>query len=82
MRNLDKMKAGAGGEIQLTDAIADEIGTERGVYGYRFAGQRFDCGSKAGFLQATISFGLSRDDLHDELQEYLDGLAANRAAAE
>ncbi|MBW6416303.1 UTP--glucose-1-phosphate uridylyltransferase [Celeribacter sp. PS-C1] len=82
MQNLNQMKAGAGGEIQLTDAIADEIGTERGVYGYRFAGQRFDCGSKAGFLQATISFGLSRDDLRDELQEYLDELSAVRAAAQ
>ncbi|WP_417262378.1 UTP--glucose-1-phosphate uridylyltransferase [Celeribacter sp.] len=82
MKNLNQMKSGAGGEIQLTDAIADEIGTERGVYGYRFAGQRFDCGSKAGFLQATISFGLSRDDLRDELQEYLDELSAVRAAAQ
>ncbi|WP_460273188.1 UTP--glucose-1-phosphate uridylyltransferase [Celeribacter sp. ULVN23_4] len=82
MTNLNQMKSGAGGEIQLTDAIADEIGTDRGVYGYRFAGQRFDCGSKAGFLQATISFGLSRDDLHDELQEYLDELSALRSAAE
>ncbi|WP_226551806.1 UTP--glucose-1-phosphate uridylyltransferase [Celeribacter naphthalenivorans] len=82
MKNLNQMKSGAGGEIQLTDAIADEIGTERGVYGYRFAGQRFDCGSKAGFLQATISFGLSREDLRDELQEYLDELSAVRAAAQ
>ncbi|SFJ60494.1 UTP--glucose-1-phosphate uridylyltransferase [Celeribacter neptunius] len=82
MKNLNKMKSGAGGEIQLTDAIADEIETDRGVYGFRFAGQRFDCGSKAGFLQATISFGLSRDDLRDELQEYLDELSAMRAAAQ
>lgn len=82
MRNLNKMKSGAGGEIQLTDAIADEIKAERDVYGFRFAGQRFDCGSKAGFLQATISFGLSRDDLRDELQEYLDELSSVRAAAQ
>ncbi|WP_417240733.1 UTP--glucose-1-phosphate uridylyltransferase [Celeribacter halophilus] len=82
MKNLHTMKSGAGGEIQLTDAIADEIGTERGVYGYRFKGQRFDCGSKAGFLQATISFGLSRDDLRDELQAFLDELSAERAAAQ
>ncbi|WP_434289702.1 UTP--glucose-1-phosphate uridylyltransferase [Celeribacter sp. SCSIO 80788] len=82
MKNLNQMKSGAGGEIQLTDAIADEIATERGVYGYRFSGQRFDCGSKAGFLQATIAFGLSRDDLRDELQEYLDELSAVRAAAQ
>ncbi|MDO6458442.1 UTP--glucose-1-phosphate uridylyltransferase [Celeribacter halophilus] len=82
MKNLHTMKTGVGGEIQLTDAIADEIGTERGVYGYRFKGQRFDCGSKAGFLQATISFGLSRDDLRDELQEFLDVLSAVRVAAQ
>ena len=48
-------KTGAGGEIQLTDAIAQDIGTANSVYGYRFHGQRFDCGSKAGFLQATVS---------------------------
>ena len=82
MRNLNKLKSGAGGEIQLTDAIAEEITQERNVYGYRFAGQRFDCGSKAGFLQATISFGLARDDLRDELQEYLDELSALKAAAQ
>ncbi|WP_138473503.1 UTP--glucose-1-phosphate uridylyltransferase, partial [Poseidonocella sp. HB161398] len=53
LNNLDDMKIGAGGEIQLTDAIADEIdGT--GVYGYRFRGERYDCGSKIGYLQATV----------------------------
>lgn len=82
MKNLNQMKAGAGGEIQLTDAIADEIESDRGVYGYRFSGQRFDCGSKAGFLQATIAFGLSRPELHDELQEYLDTLSSIRTAAQ
>ncbi len=82
MKNLNKMKSGAGGEIQLTDAIADEIEAGRNVYGHRFSGQRFDCGSKAGFLQATIAFGLSRDELRDELQEYLDELSAIRTAAQ
>ncbi|WP_417250148.1 UTP--glucose-1-phosphate uridylyltransferase [Celeribacter sp.] len=82
MKNLNKKKEGAGGEIQLTDAIADEISEGRNVYGYRFAGQRFDCGSKAGFLQATISFGLSRPELREELQDYLDELAAVRSAAQ
>lgn len=82
MRSLNRIKAGAGGEIQLTDAIADEIKEGRDVFGYRFSGQRFDCGSKAGFLQATISFGLARDDLRDELQEYLDELSAIRTAAQ
>ena len=63
MRNLTKIKRGAGDEIQLTDAIAQEIDQGRDVYGYQFSGQRFDCGSKAGFLQATVAFGLERDDL-------------------
>ncbi|MCG7494000.1 UTP--glucose-1-phosphate uridylyltransferase [Thalassobius sp. Cn5-15] len=81
LNSLDKQETGAGGEIQLTDAIAKEIGTDRGVYGYRFNGQRFDCGSKAGFLQATVSFGLARDELKDDLREYLhEVLAVDKAA--
>ncbi len=74
MNNLDKMKTGAGGEVQLTDAIADELTAGRPVHGFRFKGQRFDCGSKAGFLQATVAFGLARDELHDELYGYLQDI--------
>lgn len=81
LRNLNRMKTGAGGEIQLTDAIAAEVDENRPVYGYRFEGQRFDCGSKAGFLQATVAFGLAREDLRDGLMEYLqDLLHVDRAA--
>lgn len=80
--NLDKMKSGAGGEIQLTDAIADEINKEAGVYGYRFKGQRFDCGSKSGFLQATVAFGLARPELRDDLAAYLQDVIALGKAAE
>lgn len=81
LKNLNKVKTGAGGEIQLTDAIAQEIeGT--GVYGYRFRGQRFDCGSKAGFLQATVAFGLARDDLKDDLRKFLDSVMQIENAAE
>ena len=81
LRNLNRMKTGAGGEIQLTDAIAAEVDEDRPVYGYRFEGQRFDCGSKAGFLQATVAFGLAREDLRDGLMEYLqDLLHVDRAA--
>ncbi|MGB0438501.1 MAG: UTP--glucose-1-phosphate uridylyltransferase GalU [Paracoccaceae bacterium] len=72
---LDQVKAGAGGEVQLTDAIAQQIGGE-GVHGYCFDGTRFDCGSKAGFLQATVAFGLARPDLRDDLDGYLRGLYA------
>lgn len=83
MTNLNKMKQGAGGEIQLTDAIAEEVGEEgTGVYGYRFSGQRYDCGSKAGFLQATVAFGLSRPDLQDEFSSYLHDLIAQQKAAQ
>lgn len=82
MRNLARIKGGAGGEIQLTDAIAQEIEHDRPVYGYRFRGQRFDCGSKAGFLQATVAFGLARPDLRDEFSQYLDEMVALRRAAE
>lgn len=82
LQSLNRMKAGAGGEIQLTDAIAQEIKDGRDVYGMRFQGQRFDCGSKAGFLQATVAFGLARDDLRDEFSCYLHEMAALRAAAQ
>ncbi|MDR5653095.1 UTP--glucose-1-phosphate uridylyltransferase GalU [Ruixingdingia sedimenti] len=81
--NLHRMKPGSGGEIQLTDAIAEECAEGRGgVYGFRFRGQRFDCGSKAGFLQATVAFGLARDDLRDELAEYLQQMVALPKAAQ
>jgi UTP--glucose-1-phosphate uridylyltransferase len=82
LKNLHKIKSGAGGEIQLTDAIAQEIGSDRGVYGYRFRCQRFDCGSKSGFLQATVAFGLSRDDLRDDLHGYLSDIMATDQAAQ
>ncbi|UXU75581.1 MULTISPECIES: UTP--glucose-1-phosphate uridylyltransferase [unclassified Paracoccus (in: a-proteobacteria)] len=82
MNNLNKLKQGSGGEIQLTDAIADEIEEGRDVFGLRFRGQRFDCGSKAGFLQATVAFGLAREDLKHEFAEYLSDIAAMLRAAE
>ena len=75
LSNLNQMKKGAGGEIQLTDAIARDITQEDNVWGYRFKGQRFDCGSKSGFLQATVSFGLSRPELKDDLRAYLSSIA-------
>jgi len=70
LKNLNQLKSGSGGEIQLTDAIAAELTQGNDVYGYRFKGQRFDCGSKSGFLQATVSFGLSREELRDDLRAY------------
>ncbi|KGK78658.1 UTP--glucose-1-phosphate uridylyltransferase [Thalassobacter stenotrophicus] len=82
MKNLNQMKSGVGGEIQLTDAIAQEIKGEQNVFGYRFTGQRYDCGSKAGFLQATVAFGLAREDLQDELAEFLQASLSMRRAAQ
>ncbi len=82
LQNLSKIKQGAGGEIQLTDAIALEMEQGRDVYGYRFRGQRFDCGSKAGFLQATVSFGLARPELRDEFAEYLEAIVPQQQAAQ
>jgi len=82
MKHLGEIKPGAGGEIQLTDAIAREIDEKQNVFGYRFEGQRFDCGSKAGFLQATVAFGLAREELRDELDEYLSDTMAHRHAAQ
>ena len=82
MQNLNRAKAGAGGEIQLTDAIAEEITAGNPVYGFRFHGQRFDCGSKAGFLQATVAYGLARADLHDEFEQYLNETVAMLKAAQ
>jgi UTP--glucose-1-phosphate uridylyltransferase len=82
MANLNKMKVGAGGEIQLTDAIAEEAATPGQVFGFRFRGQRYDCGSKAGFLQATVAFGLSRPDLRDEFSAYINDMVAMQNAAQ
>ncbi len=82
MRNLNRAKAGSGGEIQLTDAIAQEIENSDNVYGFRFRGQRYDCGSKAGFLQATVAFGMARDDLREEFSQFLDGMVSMKNAAQ
>jgi UTP--glucose-1-phosphate uridylyltransferase len=82
MNNLNKIKTGAGGEVQLTDAIAQEITASDNVYGFRFRGQRFDCGSKSGFLQATVAFGMAREDLRDEFSAFLGDLMASRSAAQ
>ena len=82
MENLRALETGAGNEIQLTDAIAKEIEKSDNVFGFRFEGQRYDCGSKAGFLQATVAFGLSRNDLSDEFHEFLVKMVESRRAAQ
>ena len=82
MDHLGAMKQGAGGEIQLTDAIAEDIAQGRDSFGCRFRGERFDCGSKAGYLQATVSFALARADLRDEFANYLASVMEFSKAAE
>jgi len=67
---LGKGRRGAGGEIQLTDALAARIG-HTPFHGLNFSGERFDCGSKIGFLKANIAFGLARDELQGELSQWL-----------
>lgn len=74
-RELDKQKTGAGGEIQITDAMAATIG-ELPFHGLRFEGTRYDCGSKAGFLEATVAFALARDDLAGDMRRILDDYRA------
>ena len=64
---------GAGGEIQLTDGIARLMETE-GVHAFLYEGRRYDCGSKDGFLEATVDFALKNDQLGPGFREYLRGL--------
>lgn len=67
---LEKQEAGAGGEIQLTDALCKVAKTEK-MFAYDFEGHRYDVGSKIGFLQATVDFALKREDLQEEFMSYL-----------
>ncbi len=69
---LDKQERGAGGEIQLTDAMAATIG-EVPFHGLRFQGRRFDCGGKLGFIEANLAFALERQDMEHGVREFLKG---------
>lgn len=71
---LESTGRGAGGEIQLTDAIADLL-DESPVYAYAFSGQRFDCGNKLGYLKATVAFGLRHPSTGTAFREHLESLA-------
>jgi UTP--glucose-1-phosphate uridylyltransferase len=66
---------GAGGEIQLTDGIAKLMGTE-GVHAYQYQGKRYDCGSKQGFLEATVELALKHPEVGPAFQEYLQTLSS------
>ena len=67
---LEKTRAGAGGEIQLTDGIAALLERE-GALAYRFEGRRFDCGSRIGLVEATIQYALDHEDLADATRAYM-----------
>ncbi|MFV9510450.1 UTP--glucose-1-phosphate uridylyltransferase GalU [Tepidibacillus sp. LV47] len=68
---LGNLKTGAGGEIQLTDAIK-KLEENEVIYAYEFEGKRYDVGEKLGFIQTTIEFALQRDDLRNELLNYME----------
>ena len=76
--HLDKQSKGAGGEIQLTDAIAAMIG-KQDVYGYRFDGVRYDCGSREGHIEANIAFALARPDMRDRMRAMIRRFAEAQA---
>lgn len=67
---LETTGRGSGGEIQLTDAIADLL-ADLPVYAYSFAGERFDCGNKLGYLKATVAYGLNHPGTGDAFREHL-----------
>jgi UTP--glucose-1-phosphate uridylyltransferase len=67
---LARMERGAGGEVQLTDAMAKLIGTQP-FHGLRYEGRRFDCGDKVGFLEAQVAFALKRPDIADAVRQFL-----------
>jgi len=73
MRELDSQETGAGGEIQLTDAMAKRVGQEP-FHALTFDGERHDCGSAAGFVIANIALALGRDDVSPEVREFLGSL--------
>jgi UTP--glucose-1-phosphate uridylyltransferase len=74
---LQKIGRGAGGEIQLTDGIAALLADEA-VFAYRFSGKRYDCGSKLGYLEATVEYALRHPELGDLFGKYLDEFVAGR----
>ena len=68
---LETTQAGSGNEIQLTDAIAKQLKSQS-IYAYEFAGRRYDCGSKLGYLQATIEYGIKHPEVGERFSAYLN----------
>ncbi len=73
MRVLESQEKGAGGEIQLTDAMAQLIG-QQPFHGFTFDGQRFDCGDKAGYIQANLALALAREDIGPSVRAFAQAL--------
>ena len=73
--HLEKVKPGAGGEIQLTDAIASMLNKQRAL-AYEFQGLRYDCGSKLGYLQANVLYAMRHPEIGDEFRRFLNSLDA------
>ena len=76
MRILETQEKGAGGEIQLTDAMAQLIGNQP-FHGFTFDGQRYDCGDKGGYIQANLAIALSRADIGPGVRAFAERLLAN-----
>jgi UTP--glucose-1-phosphate uridylyltransferase len=77
--HLENLGTGTGGEIQLTDGIAALMAQER-VLAYRYAGQRYDCGSKLGYLKATAAMGLKHPETADGFRAFLEEMQNNQAS--
>ena len=73
MRILEDQEKGTGGEIQLTDAMAKMIGNQA-FHAVTFDGNRYDCGSKLGFVEATLALALQREDMSDGVRRIAQGL--------
>jgi UTP--glucose-1-phosphate uridylyltransferase len=67
---IEETSRGAGGEIQLTDALARQI-EKRSLYAYEFSGTRYDCGNKMGYLRATVEYGMKHNEVGEEFTEFL-----------
>lgn len=72
---LDKQETGAGGEIQLTDAI-QKLNEIQRVFAYEFEGKRYDVGEKLGFIQTTIEFAVQNEELRDDLLAFMENIIA------
>lgn len=79
--HLEAIGAGAGGEIQLTDGIAALLNSQR-VLAYRYAGQRYDCGSKLGYLKATLAMGLKHPEIGKDFAAYLQQVQSTMATSQ